>query len=124
MHCQSCIVIHLDIYKITSTPQHLSCYTQDHNYIGAISLSVHYGDQCTPNLMLITSYPCNSLHQKHAYQPHSCSPNKAMLACHIFCEFNSSMISYKHKPHVGYLNQPIKYNYGHSFLCIMFSFHL
>ena len=60
-----------------------SCYSQDHNFIGAISLGVHYGDQHTPNLMLRTSYPCNSLHQKHAYQLHSCLPNNAMLAYHI-----------------------------------------
>ena len=128
MHSYLCIHIHALSFILLFTRSqayHNICLAMHKiTYIGAISFSVLYGDQRTPNFMLITSYPCNSLHQKHACQPHSCLPNNAMLACHIFCEFNSSMISNKHTPHVGYHNQPIKYNFGYSLPCITFSFHL
>ena len=147
MHC-SCnnLVIHkitimhllcIPIHTISFVHCHSSWYLQDHKHTITSILpftrsQFHRSNiimcplqgSCTPNLMLITSYPCNLLHQKHAYHPHSCLPNNAMLACHIFCEFNLSMISNKHIPYVGYHNQPIKYNYGYFLPCIAFSFHL
>ena len=70
MQYHTCIVIHLVIHKITSTPQHLSCYAQDHISIGAVSLSVHYGDQRTP-----TSCLYHHIHAIHCI--------KSMLINHI-----------------------------------------
>ena len=40
-------------------------------FTGVLAISVHNQDQHTPSIMLITSYPCKLLHQKHAYHPHS-----------------------------------------------------